>query len=182
MWCAALVGLLSAGAPFPLTGSACELLDLDEKRCTCTDLVQHKFILDCEIPIKLAALNYSDSVGMKILGDPCTDPATISIDVVERNFAVDMPVQKITLGSSLMLPIPGLTFQVPDVGQVSVDVDVQFDGTIDKLKVQAGVNACIKSGAQMLCGDEIPWLQNLLPIWIIDGTWNFGRICLSALD
>lgn len=80
-----------------------------------------------------------------------------------------------------MVPIPGLTFNVPEVGTLSVDVDVQFDGTIDKLRVQAGVNACIKAGGEMMCGADIPWLQNLLPIWIIDGTWNFGSVCASAL-
>jgi hypothetical protein len=163
-----------------LRGSACEVLDLDERMCTCTDFADHKFVMDCEIPIRLPILNLTDSIGMKVMGDPCKDPATISIDVVERNFAIDMPVQTITVGSALLLPIPGLAFSVPDLGMVSIDVDVQFDGTIDKLRLQAGINACVKSNGRTLCGEEISWLQNLLPLWIIDGTWNFGTLCNSA--
>jgi hypothetical protein len=168
-----------APAPIPLTGSACDLIALDEKLCTCMDMVDKKFILDCEIPLKLSALNFSDSVGMKVLGDPCTDPASLSIDVVEKNFAIDMPVQTITCGSSLLVPIPGLSFNVPEVGMLSIDVDVEFDGTIDKLHVQAGINACVKAQGRQMCGEEIPWLQNLLPIYLIDGTWNFGSVCAS---
>lgn len=99
--------------------------------------------------------------------------------MVEKNFAIDMPVQRITCGSSLLVPIPGLVFNIPDVGQLSVDVDVEFDGTIDKLRIEAGVNACVKAGGETMCGEDIPWLQNLLPIWIIDGTWHFASVCNS---
>jgi len=88
-----------------------------------------------------------------------------------------MPIQSITCGSAILIPIPGLTFAVPDVGTVSIDADVQFDGTIDKLRVQAGINACVKAGGRQMCGGEIAWLQNLLPLWIIDQTINFGTVC-----
>lgn len=176
-----LIGaLLGAPAPYALHGSACEIIDKDERLCTCTDFADHKFVMDCEIPLRLPGLNLTDSIGMKVLGDPCTDPATVSIDVTERNFAIDMPVQTITVGSALLLPIPGLSFNVPDLGQISIDVDVQFDGTIDKLRLQAGINACLKADGQTLCGEQIAWLRNLLPLWIIDGTWNFGTLCSVA--
>ncbi|KAJ1638873.1 hypothetical protein T492DRAFT_177511 [Pavlovales sp. CCMP2436] len=59
---------LGAPAPFPLTGSACDLISVNEKLCTCFDLSDHKFMLDCEIPLRLGVLNFTDSIGMKVRG------------------------------------------------------------------------------------------------------------------
>jgi len=180
MFLAATLLALAAPAPIPLTTSACEVVDLDDRYCTCTDLVAQKFILDCEVPIKLAALNFSDSFGIKMTADACADPASITIDVVERAFGIDVPLKTITVGEKLITPIPGLSVHIPDVGDASLDVDVEFHGDIDELTAKVGLNACIKSQGSTLCGEDIPYLQNILPIWIIDGTYDFGHICDAA--
>lgn len=167
-----LLPVLAAAA-----GSICEVLDLDSRYCKCTDMAGQQILADCEVPLKIAALNFSDSFGAKILASPCTDPASLSIDVVERDLAIDVPIEKIVAGTELLVPIPGLSFNLPDVGQVGLDVDIALHGDIDELSVKIGLNACVAAGGTQMCGQDIPGLDNVLPIWIVNGDYSFGHVC-----
>mmetsp|Transcript_2990 Transcript_2990/g.8718 ORF Transcript_2990/g.8718 Transcript_2990/m.8718 type:complete len:247 (+) Transcript_2990:61-801(+) len=171
---------LALPSPIPVGDGACEVFDLDEELCSCTDLAGQKVILDCEVPIKISALNFTDSFGVKVSADPCADPASLTVDVVERAFGIDVPLKTIVVGSKILEPIPGLAINVPDVGYASVDIDIEFHGDIDELTVKAGLTACIKSQGEEVCGEDIPYLKDLLPIWLIDGTYNFGHVCANG--
>lgn len=164
-------------APIPLTTNACEIIDLDERLCSCTDLLHQKFVVDCEVPLHIKALNFSDTFGIKIIADPCDEPASLKIDVVEKMFGIDFPIEKIVAGTELLTPIPGLSMSIPNVGDAAIDLDLAFGGDIDEIELKAGINACVKSSGETICGQDIPYLQDILPIWVIDGKYDFGHVC-----
>mmetsp|Transcript_20169 Transcript_20169/g.52003 ORF Transcript_20169/g.52003 Transcript_20169/m.52003 type:complete len:187 (+) Transcript_20169:71-631(+) len=168
---------VGAPAPIPLTTNACDIIDVDARLCSCTDLLHQKFVLDCEVPLHIKALNFSDTFGIKVIADPCDKPASMKIDVVEKMFGIDVPIEKIVAGTELLTPIPGLAINIPNVGEANIDLDISFGGDVDEIEVKAGINACIKSSGEQICGQDIPYLQDLLPIWVIDGTWQVGHLC-----
>ena len=67
---------------------------------------------------------------------------------------------------------------VPGVGNVGVDVAVLIAGNPDILRLKIGLNACAQlSTDHQLCASSIPGVSNILPWYILKGTYSFGDIC-----
>ena len=69
---------------------------------------------------------------------------------------------------------------VPGVGNVGIDVAVLIAGNPDMLRLKIGLNACAQlSTDHQLCASSIPGVSNILPWYILKGTYSFGDICGS---
>jgi hypothetical protein len=74
----------------------------------------------------------------------------------------------------------GLAMIVPGVGNVGMDVAVLIAGNPDVLRLKVGLNACAQlSTDHQMCASAIPGISNILPWYILKGTYSFGGICAS---
>jgi hypothetical protein len=161
-------------------GSLCDHIRPDElpSECDCREPGPYSLIIEC-----LKTFNstyFNDTIGMKIDIDPCnTDGSKVSIDVTEKDHNIDYPITGIRAGESKNIPIPGLSIIVPTIGHVGIDAAVLIAGNPDKLTLKIGLNACAQLTSHQLCASSIPGISNILPWYVLSGTYSFGDICGS---
>ena len=66
---------------------------------------------------------------------------------------------------------------VPTIGHVGIDASILIVGNPDKLTLKIGLNACAQLSSHQLCASSIPGLSNVLPWYVLSGTYTFGDIC-----
>jgi hypothetical protein len=162
-------------------GSLCDHIRPDElpSECDCREgSERYSLIIEC-----LKTFNstyFNDTIGMKIDVDPCNkDGSKVSIDVTEKDHNIDYPITGIRAGESKNIPIPGLSMIVPTIGHVGIDAAVLIAGNPDKLTLKIGLNACAQLTSHQLCASSIPGISNILPWYVLSGTYSFGDICES---
>jgi hypothetical protein len=160
-------------------GSLCDHIRPDElpSECDCREgSERYSLIIEC-----LKTFNstyFNDTIGMKIDIDPCNkDGSKVSIDVTEKDHNIDYPITGIRAGESKNIPIPGLSIIVPTIGHVGIDAAVLIAGNPDKLTLKIGLNACAQLTSHQLCASSIPGISNILPWYVLSGTYSFGDIC-----
>lgn len=160
-------------------GTMCDHINPDDlpDECSCKDDWPFSLVIECLKEFNSTYFN--DTIGMKIDLDPCNeDGAKLSLDVTEMKHHIEYPIAGIRAGESKNIPIPGLAMIVPGVGNVGVDVAVLIAGNPDKLRLKVGLNACAQlSTDHQLCASGIPGLSNILPWYILEGTYSFGDVC-----
>ena len=154
----------------------CDIVNTDlPEECLCRD---HNLgmMVDCVKVFNSTFLN--DTIGMRLDFDPC-DPvaAHLSLDVTEKNHNIDYPISQIAANEEHNYPIPGLAVHIPGVMNLGLDVDVLLEGNIDQLTVKVGLNACAGIHNHQVCAESLPILHNILPWWILNGTYSFGDAC-----
>ena len=97
--------------------------------------------------------------------------------MAEKKHHIDFPISGITAGKEENIPIPGLSIAVPHLGNLGVDAAVLIDGNPDKLTLKVGLNACVAAGKKDICASDIPFLNRILPVYILHGTYSFGHVC-----
>lgn len=161
----------------PAPSSACVVVadDLPEE-CSCTEPHAYSVVMECVKVFNSTFLD--DTIGLKVVLDPC-DPvaARLSIDVTEQNYNIDYPIDQITAGVERNYPIPGMNVHVPYVVNLGLDVDVLVEGNLDALTLKLGLNACAGVSTRQMCAGDIPLLNDILPWWVLDGTYSFGDYC-----
>lgn len=160
-------------------GTMCEHINPDDlpEECYCRDDWPFNLVIEC-----LKTFNstyFNDTIGMKIDLDPCNeDGAKLSLDVTEMKHHIEYPIAGVRAGESKNIPIPGLAMIVPGIGNVGVDVAVLIAGNPDMLRLKVGLNACAQlSTDHQLCASSIPGVANILPWYILKGTYSFGDVC-----
>ena len=68
---------------------------------------------------------------------------------------------------------------VPTIGHVGIDAAVLISGNPDQLTLKIGLNACAQLTTHQLCASSIPGISNILPWYVLSGTYSFGDICGS---
>lgn len=121
---------------------------------------------------------FNDTIGLEIIISPC-DPegASVSIDVTERNYNIEYPISGIRADEEQDYPIPGLAIIVPGLGHVGLDVAVLVSGNLDSLTLKIGLNACIALAQRTICASSIPGVNQILPWYVLSGTYKFGDAC-----
>jgi len=91
----------------------------------------------------------------------------------------------LTVGQTKTIPIPGLSFQVPNWKQFGFQLEVALTGSLDNLRVVAKLGICdgCSCDADICFGvsslQACP-LKDLMPAQIVDATLSFGsNICVS---
>lgn len=161
------------GAP-----SMCERIhpeDLPEE-CTCSEKEPYGLVVACAKTFNSSSFN--DTIGMKIDIDPCNkDGSSVSVDVTEAEHGIDFPIAAVRAGEEKNVPIPGLSVIVPGIGHVGIDAAILVTGNPDSLTLKVGLNACAKLAHKEICAGAIPGLSDVLPWYVLSGTYTFGDIC-----
>mmetsp|Transcript_29368 Transcript_29368/g.33771 ORF Transcript_29368/g.33771 Transcript_29368/m.33771 type:complete len:282 (+) Transcript_29368:152-997(+) len=159
----------------------CDHIRPDElpSECDCRQPGTYVLIIECLKTFNSTYLN--DTIGMKIDIDPCnSEGSKVSIDVTEKDHNIDFPIAGLRAGENKNIPIPGLSFIVPTIGHVGIDAAVLIAGNPDKLTLKIGLNACAQLTSHQICASSIPGLSNILPWYVLSGTYSFGDICGSS--
>ena len=92
---------------------------------------------------------------------------------------IDYHIFGLTFGKNADIPVPGLSVDIPEVGNAGVQAAVQLDGSVDAFEVKLGLDACIEAGDRdgKVCGSS---LTSRLPLWVIRGNYTFGHLCRAA--
>jgi len=160
--------------------SLCDHIRPDElpDECSCREPGHYSLVIEC-----LKTFNstyFNDTIGMKIDIDPCDeDGSKLSLDVTEKDHGIDYKIAGIRAGESKNIPIPGLSVIVPTIGHVGLDAAILIVGNPDKLTLKIGLNACAQLTSHQLCASSIPGLSNVLPWYVLSGTYTFGDVCGS---
>jgi len=161
--------------------SMCEHIHPEElpEECFCREPGPFSLVIEC-----LKTFNstyFNDTIGMKIDLDPCNDEgAKLSMDITEAQHGIDYPIAGIRAGESKNIPIPGFAMIVPGIGNVGLDAAVLIVGNPDMLRLKIGLNACaILSTDHQVCASSIPGFSNVLPWYVLKGTYSFGDVCES---
>jgi len=136
--------------------------------CTCQDKSLGG-IAQCQVNM----LNL-DTVGLKMDIEPCADPAHVNLDVTEADLGIDYPITGLTAGEDEDIPIPGLSINIPVVGDAGVNAVVDLDGNVDQFTMDLGLDACAEVMGYQQCGSK---LTSELPVWVLQGTFSFGDMC-----
>jgi len=159
---------LSAAAA-PRTDTFCGYISqYMPSECNCID-AKYGFTADCEVNFLEI-----DTIGVKATVLPCGSPAQAKLDVYEKKLGIDCKLAGISAGKTYSIPIPGLSFDIPELGSVGVMADVKLGGNPSALEIQFGLDGCGTVLSHSLCGSK---LTHLLPIWLLDGTFDFSDVC-----
>jgi len=85
----------------------------------------------------------------------------------------------LTAGTDEEFPIPGFSIDIPVIGSAGVFAAVQIDGDLSEFSVQVGLDACVDTIIGEECGSS---LTSDLPLWVLQGTYQFDSICNGTLS
>ena len=168
--------------PRPDPSSACDYIHPENlpQECSCRQgNGPHSLVVEC-----LKTFNgtfFSDTIGLKLVVEPCDElGSSVSLDVTDANYNIDYPIERIVAGEQKIFPIPGLSFMVPELGHVGVDVVVYIAGNPDQLLLQVGLDACVAVRSKFVCAESLPYLDTTFPWWVMNGTYHFGDLCAGT--
>jgi hypothetical protein len=157
---------------------ACERIhpeDLPDE-CSCSEPHPLSLVIECTKPFD--SMYFNDTIGMKIVIDPCDEQgSSMSLDVTEKEHHIDYKIAGLRAGEEKEIPIPGLSVIVPGLGSLGVDAAVLIMGNVDQLTMKVGLNACAVIRHKNICASSIPGLHTILPWWVLYGTYSFGDLC-----
>jgi hypothetical protein len=164
------------------TNSLCDYIHPEKlpPECTCSEPSRYSLVIEC-----LKTFNttfWNDTIGLKINIDPCnTNGSRVELDVTEQDHDIDYPITGIRSGKANIIPIPGLSIAVPTIGHVGLDAAILFSGNPDALTLKIGLDACMELPmTTLLCASSIPGLHQVLPWYVLSGTYSFGDVCSNS--
>lgn len=150
------------------------------EECTCTEPGPWSLVIACQK--RFNSTYFNDTIGMKIDIEPCTTPgSSVTLDITEQDHNISYTIAGVKAGEEKNIPIPGLSIWVPTIGHLGVDAAVLIAGNPDSLTLKVGLNACAVVRDHALCASSIPGLNQILPWWVLSGTYSFGDICNTTL-
>lgn len=169
------------GAPAGIPAVCSDVQPYLPKECACAAGSSHEsFNISCSVHLVESTLKLNDTIGVAIEVSPCANPSSVSLDILEANHHIDFPITSVQAGDDVQIPIPGLSVAIPKIGSVGVDADVAVDGNPDHLTLKIGLNACGKIDGKAICASQIPLLNKVLPIWLVDHSFSLGSFCNST--
>ena len=112
--------------------------------------------------------------------EPCADPAQVSLDILDAKRHIDFPIKTVKAGEDVEIPIPDLSIVVPKIGSLGLVADIAVEGDVSLLNLKVGLNACGKILKHTLCASQIPIVDKILPVWVVDHSFSFGHICTNS--
>merc|ERR1712032_1789594 len=151
----------------------CQIIATDlPSECNCTDK-KLGGVVNCSV-----SLLGSDRISLIADVAPCDDVAHMDLKVTEQNHQLNYTLAGIAAGQTVYEPIPGLSIDVPEIGNAGVDVVVTIDGSLEKLELKLGLDACAEVHDHKVC---VSRLTSSLPWWVLDGSFHFSNFCKAAL-
>lgn len=166
------------------TTSTCDVINPEDlpEECKCRDGDSPlSLVIECLKPFDSELFN--DTVGLKLTVEPCNEQgSSVSLDITDLERGIDYPISQIRAGEQQIYPIPGLSIAVPQIGHFGVDAVVEIEGNPDKLTIQVGLDACIAVRSKFVCAEVVPGLKDILPWWVLNGTYTFGNMCSNITE
>ncbi len=85
----------------------------------------------CDVNL-LDALNFTTDVYINL----CAKPVNINITFIPPNWST-------VIDTSLDIPVPGLSVDIPEIGDAGVFIDVALDSSPSNVTLVVGIDACI---------------------------------------
>jgi len=120
---------------------------------------------------------FSDHFGVKVNILPCDKAARVDLEVTESKHNINYTIAGVKAGQSQNWPIPGLIIGIPKIGSADVDASVEVDGSLSKLGLKVGLNACATVAGKKVCGSD---LTGYLPVWVLHGSYQFNNFCNTS--
>ena len=139
--------------------------------CRCSN-VNHGFDLKCSVNF----FNL-DNVGLDLSISPCGHPAEATLDFTDTKFHIQHELAGLHAGKDLKWPVPGLSLDFPEVGEVGMVVDFGFEGNANALTIKIGLDACGKVAKFGICGSQ---LHVGLPLQVFSHTFQFTQFCNNS--
>jgi hypothetical protein len=156
-----------------LNQTFCQIIASDlPSECNCTDKMLGG-VVNCSV-----RLLRSDEISLIADVAPCDDVAHIDLKVSERNHQINFTLAGIEAGQTVNEPIPGLSVDVPKIGDAGVDAMVKIDGGLEMLELKLGLDACAEIHDYKVCGGS---LTSHLPFWVLHGSFHFSNFCKKAM-
>jgi len=156
-----------------LNETFCQIISSDlPSECNCTDK-KLGGVVNCSV-----RLLQSDEISLIADVAPCDDVAHMDLIVSELKHQINFTLAGIKAGQTVNEPIPGLSVDVPKIGNAGVDAMVKIDGGLDMLELSLGLDACAEIHGYKVCGGS---LTSHLPFWVLHGSFHFSNFCKEAL-
>jgi hypothetical protein len=150
-------------------GSVCELISMSlPSFCGCKDEALGG-VMSCEV----------NMLGIETVGVfadllPCALPAKMSFEVTSAATGIKFG-DSVELGTTTVVPVPGLTLGIPFVATAQVQVNVDLQGSVAAMEVDLALDACADLAfIGKKCGSD---LTSGLPIGILKGGFSFSGLC-----
>ena len=138
-------------------------------KCTCKDYD----VSDAQINCTINFLN-RDEIDVSATLSPCSMPAYLELRVEEEKHHIGHTFGPISAEGVRDYPVPGLSVDIPKIGEAGINAALGIDGDVENLKIEIGLDACAKVLGIHKCGEDI---TKHLPIWILRKTFSFSSLC-----
>jgi hypothetical protein len=160
----------------PSSESYCQMLEpyYPSDYCTCLNQGALGATIECVYDIVEYGITV-DSLGLILELDPCANPMFFSMEIQEATLGIDL-YYELTGSTEEKFPLPGLSYPIPPFGEVGLFMDVYIKGNVDALTLDIGVDICETAYDEYCASDYYPY-NTVFPVWILEGTFNFGDLC-----
>lgn len=101
-------------------------------------------------------------------------PAYLTLRVAEEKHHIGHTFGPISAEGVKDYPVPGLSVDIPEIGEAGINAALGIDGDVENLKIEIGLDACAKVLGVHKCGEDI---THYLPIWILRKSFSFSSLC-----
>ena len=98
-----------------------------------------------------------------------------SFEATEADLGVDYKYE-ITAGEVEDIPIPGVSVDIPGLGEAGLVMSAEIDGNIDALTMDLGLDACVDVVGFLTCASTVDPVD--FPIWLLESTFDFSDVSL----
>jgi len=119
-----------------------------------------------------------DTVSVVADISPCQEPASMSLALKESRFGISYNLAHVAAREDINIPIPGVSFDIPDIANAGLDLVVRLDGDLAMMTIKLGINVCSEIVGESVCMSS---LTSYFPVFLLDGTFQFSSMC-SARD
>jgi hypothetical protein len=150
--------------------SICEIIDSHlPSKCNCQEFDGDRAQVNCTI-------NFLDLDEIRVSAtlSPCSMPAYLTLRVAEEKHHIGHTFGPISAEGVKDYPVPGLSVDIPEIGEAGINAALGIDGDVENLKIEIGLDACAKVLGVHKCGEDI---THYLPIWILRKSFSFSSLC-----
>jgi hypothetical protein len=162
----AILSLAAVGASAQVAASICAALNpyipsTSVAGCSCTDASQAATIT-CQVAIPDTTFNF----GARIVLDICGTPDFALYFNYGQGYQL---FQQFGLDEDSKYPIPDLSYNIPVVGTVGLEAEIDVSGSLSGLTATIGIGVCLPGlfGLPPTCDSNIPVIGGNLPVNLI---------------
>jgi len=108
---------------------------------------------------------------------PCAEAASATLTVRMDGYTLDE--KELGAGHDETIPIPGVSWDI-GVAAVGAFAIATIEGSMSSVTLKAGLTVCAELAfVGEKCGGDIPLIDDVFPVWVLQGTWDFTGACTA---